>query len=515
MVIADQSEVIDFLSRPATHGGHEVERVETHASIVFLAGARALKLKRAVRYDYLDFSTPERRHRLCEAEVTLNRRTAPGLYDGVLAITRERDGALALAGRGTAIDWVVAMHRFDQDRLLDRLATRGELPLGLMAPLGDAVARLHQGAVRRPDFGGTAGIERVIAGNARSLKDEPAAGLSQTSVQRLFARQHETLQRQARRLEARRREGFVRHCHGDLHLRNLVLLDTGPTLFDGIEFNDDLACIDVQYDLAFLLMDLWCRRLRAHANAVWNAYVAATNDLDGLSLLPLFLSCRATIRAKTSLTAASLATDAVRRGELHERAQSYLALADTLVQPVAPCLVAIGGCSGSGKSTVARTLACDLGSAPGAVVVRSDQIRKWLCGGDRPADYSPGATQRVYAAAAERCGRVVDGGYTAIADAVFGRPAQCRAIEAFAQRQGVPFVGIWLEAPRDLLVQRVTARTGDLSDADAGVVARQVAETTPPANWLRVDAARPLDSVVGDVRAVVADALPALVSLDA
>jgi predicted kinase len=176
--------------------------------------------------------------------------------------------------------------------------------------------------------------------------------------------------------------------------------------------------------------------------------------------------------------------------------------------------VAIGGCSGSGKSTVARTLACDLGTTPGAVIVRSDQIRKGLCG-DRPADYSPEATRRVYAAVTERCGRVLGGGYTAIADAVFGRPAQWNAIRRCAQRMAVPFVGVWLDAPREVLVQRVTARTGDISDADAGVVARQVADTTPPANWVRVNAASSLDSVVGEVRALVAGARPALVSVDA
>ena len=128
-------------------------------------------------------------------------------------------------------------------------------------------------------------------------------------------------------LERRRESGLVRQCHGDLHLRNIVLLDGRPTLFDGVEFNDEISCTDVLYDLAFLLMDLWRRRLPRHANAVWNRYLAETGDLDGVPLLPLFLSCRAAVRAKTSATAAQLQNDVPRRNELHGLAREYLAMA--------------------------------------------------------------------------------------------------------------------------------------------------------------------------------------------
>ena len=181
-------------------------------------------------------------------------------------------------------------------------------------------------------------------------------------------------------LERRRESGFVRQCHGDLHLRNIVLLDGRPTLFDGVEFNDEIACTDVLYDLAFLLMDLWRRRLPRHANTVWNRYLVETADFDGVSLLPLFLSCRAAVRAKTSATAAQLQHDVQRRNELEGMAREYLAMAERLLHPPHPCLVAVGGFSGSGKSTLALSLAPSVGAVPGAVVLRSDETRKRLCG---------------------------------------------------------------------------------------------------------------------------------------
>ena len=208
-------------------------------------------------------------------------------------------------------------------------------------------------------------------------------------------------------LDERRASGFVRQCHGDLHLRNIVLLDGRPTLFDGVEFNDKIACTDVLYDLAFLLMDLWRRGLPRHANAVWNRYLSDTGDLDGLSLLPLFLSCRAAVRAKTSATAARLQPDARRGNELQALAREYLAMAERLLHPPRPCLVAVGGFSGTGKSTLALGLAPSVGAVPGAVVIRSDEIRKRLSGVsplDRlgPEGYSSEMSERVYATVAER-----------------------------------------------------------------------------------------------------------------
>jgi aminoglycoside phosphotransferase family enzyme/predicted kinase len=516
MISEDQTAVIDFLAAPSTHGGVPVERIDTHASIVFLAGERAYKLKRAVWFDYLDASTSDRRRALCEAEVRLNRRTAPSLYRGVVAVTEESGGSYALAGSGRAIDWVVEMNRFPQDALFDRLASVGGLGLDLMTPLAVAIAGFHRSAEHRPDHGGRAGMSWVIEGNAAGLAEFGRRCLDPSATQRMTVGALRELERRAETLDWRRTSGFVRQCHGDLHLRNIVLLNGRPTLFDGVEFNDEISCTDVLYDLAFLLMDLWRRRLPRHANIVWNRYLAETRDFDGISLLPLFLSSRAAVRAKTSATAASLQGDASRRRELEGMAREYLTMAERLLHPPAPCLLAVGGFSGSGKSTLALGLAPSIGSVPGAIVLRSDETRKRLCGVPLlqrlgPEGYSTQVSERVYATLAEEAALVLRTGHSVVVDAVFARTADRCAIGQVAEAATVPFVGLWLEAPESLLADRTAGRHSDASDADATVVRMQCARGAGEIDWSRIDASMPaatvLSSATGHVRQVLPDVL--------
>jgi uncharacterized protein len=508
MMTEDQSEVLAFLASPSTHDGEAVERIETHASIVFLAGPRAFKLKRAVCYDYLDFSTQARRRAMCEAEVRINRRTAPELYRGVVPVTREADGSLALGGGGTPVEWLIEMRRFDQEALLDRLAARGALDLALMRPLASAIAAFHREAAPRHDHGGAAGMAWVIDGNAEAFASALAPVLDAAATRRLAAVQRQWLERVRTSLDARRRAGLVRQCHGDLHLRNIVLIDEVPTLFDGVEFNDEIACIDVLYDLAFLLMDLWRRGLSRHANAVWNGYVSETAEHDAVSILPLLLSCRAAVRAKTSATAAALQRGDEREQVLVALARDYLALAERLLQPPPAVLIAIGGLSGSGKSTLAEALAPAVGAVPGALVLRSDEVRKALCGVQPltrlgPEGYTPEVSARVYDLLAERAAMVTRGGHAAIADAVHARPADRAAIARVALQAGVPFVGIWLDAPAAVLAARVQSRGLDPSDADALVVQRQVAGDIGAVDWHRVDASIGPERVLREVTAIV------------
>lgn len=509
----DQAAVIEFLASPTTHDGARVERIDTHAAIVFLAGARAYKLKRAVRFDYLDFSTVERRRVSCEAEVRLNRRTAPDMYLGVLAVTRESDGTLALGGTGMPVDWVVEMVRFDQSALFDRLAEAGRLDVALMVPLADAIAAFHAAAAPRPDHGGKAGMAWVIEGNASGV-DEYGAEFVDHRLSRAVADLARTeLERHGTLLDRRRDTGYVRQCHGDLHLRNIALIDGRPTLFDGIEFNDEIACTDVLYDLAFLLMDLWRRRLPGHANAVWNRYLAETKHVDGLRLLPLFLSCRAAVRAKTSLTAAHFQADDRQRRSLQALAQRYLSMADAFLRPPGPALVAIGGLSGTGKSTIARQLAPLFGAAPGAVVFRSDEIRKRLCGVPLlerlgPDGYTSEVTERVYSTLAGSAGATIAEGCSVVADAVYAKPEDRQAIERVAVDASIPFVGVWLEAPEAQLVDRTMQRRNDASDADADVVHRQHQQHTGPITWHRIDASAPAERVLQAVTDVVRKLVP-------
>jgi aminoglycoside phosphotransferase family enzyme len=413
MITEDQTAVIEFLSSPRAHGGAAVERVETHASIVFLAGNRAWKLKRAVRYDYLDFSTVARRKAMCEAELTINRRAAPMLYRNVVAVTREADGSLTLGGSGVPVDWLVGMARFDQEGLFDRLAARQALPIGLMRPLASTIARFHAATAPRFDHGGRSGLAWVIDGNATAFEQQgagildPALGHHVTDAARAQLDGHGAL------LDARRDAGSVRQCHGDLHLRNIVLIEGKPVLFDAIEFNDEIACIDVMYDVAFLLMDLWRRALPHHANALWNGYLTDSAGDEGVSLMPLFLSCRAGVRAKTSATAAGFQVEPSRRRELEDLSRRYLEMAAQLLRPALPALIAVGGLSGSGKSSLAMDLAPSVGAVPGAVIVRSDEIRKQLSGVGLlerlgPESYGSEMSRRVYAALGERAGAYYD-----------------------------------------------------------------------------------------------------------
>ena len=492
MTAEDQSAAIALLASPATHGGGEVERIDTHTAIVFLAGERVYKLKRAVRFDYLDFSTADRRRACCEAELRLNQRTAPTIYRRVGAVTIEADGTLALDGRGPAVDWLVEMNRFPQEALFDRLAAAGRLDLASMPPLADAIAAFHAAAECRHDHGGADGMRWVVDGNAAGFAEFGAGCLDVSACRQLTDQARREVDRQAALLDARREAGQVRQCHGDLHLRNIVLIDGRPTLFDGVEFNDQIACTDVTYDLAFLLMDLWRRSLPRHANAIWNRYLAATGDWQGISLLPLFLSCRAAVRAKTTATTTRVERDPARRTELEALAGRYLAMADEFLHPPRPAIIAIGGFSGSGKSTLALALAPSVGAVPGAIVLRSDEIRKRLCGMPAlarlgPDGYADATSRRVYQTLVDRAAAIVRAGHTVIVDAVYARPHDRTAIEAAAADASVPFAGLWLDAPQETLVARVTARRGDASDADAAVIQAQQRLGTGSIAWRRFD----------------------------
>jgi aminoglycoside phosphotransferase family enzyme/predicted kinase len=501
MIVENQREVVDFLSSRATHGGEEVERIETHASMVFLAGARAFKLKRAVRYDYLDFSTPARRRDCCEAEVRINSRSAPGLYRRVVPITRDATGALVLDGTGAPVDWVIEMARFDESNLFDRLAERGELDLGLMRSLGLEVAGLHAGAEARFDHGGATGIARVIEGNVSAFRDEGST-IDLSDCESLASASHAALERNRALLDRRRQHGYVRQCHGDLHLRNIVLLGDQPTLFDAIEFNDELSCIDVHYDLAFLLMDLWRRRLPQHANAVLNGYLTVDTDFDGLAAMPLFLSCRAAIRAKTSLAASSLASEAETQRELRVRARQYVHSAVQFLRQPRPAVVAIGGVSGTGKSTLAKALAFRIGPVPGAVVLRSDEVRKRLCGVAEltrldPSAYTEEVSRRVYETLVSHARDVVRAGHSVIVDAVFTASGDRAAIERAADAASAPFVGIWLGAPESVLIDRLRRRVGDASDADETVARMQMSRDWGTLTWDSLDASADVSCVAG------------------
>ena len=502
-ITQDQSAVVAFLEDPLTHGGATSERIDTHAAMVFLAGDLAYKLKRAVWFPFLDFSTLDRRRAACDAEVRLNRRTAPEFYLGCRPVTRQANGTLALDGDGEAVEWLVVMRRFDQDLLFDRMAERGDLIPSHMIDLADEIAAFHAAAESRPDRGGSEALRWIIDDDIEELAAMPEA-FGATGVEALHHLSDEALRRCAALLDARRAAGFVRHCHGDLHLRNIFLWEGRPTLFDCLEFNETLACTDVLYDLAFLLMDLEHRGRRDFANLTFNRYLQRTADLGGLPAVPLFLSCRAAIRAKVEASGASYQQDEAKAETMRASAREYLKLATGFLTPHAPRLIAIGGESGCGKSTVASLAAPYLGDAPGALIVRSDVTRKNLFGCRLeeplpPEAYSREATNQTYGAVARAAKAGLAAGMTVIADAVYADPAERDALETVARDAGVPFRGIWLDAPLNLRIERVAARTHDASDATAGFLRKHPRREKGAMGWSRIDASGAPETVAAAV----------------
>lgn len=485
MAQPDQPEIVRFLASEAAFGT-PVEHIATHISHVFLAGERAWKLKQAIRLNFADFSTVDLRRAACEREVTLNRRTAPDIYLGVVPVTWD-GGALGVGGQGEALDWLIEMRRFDQETLFSRLAVRGALTRPLAAALAEQVVRFHGAAERRPERGGAAGIlgtVHEVADNLRAI----AAVLPPSGEEDWARRIEAMLTADAALLDVRQGGGMVRLCHGDMHLANICLVDGRPTLFDCIEFNDDIACVDVLFDLAFLLMDLLFHGLPAEANLILSRYLSATRDFQGLACMPAFLSLRAAIRAMAVGMAA-------KTGEQAAAARRYMDLALAALEPPSARLVAVGGLSGTGKSTLAAALASRLAPGAGAVVVSSDVIRKRLMGvvPEQPLPreaYEEAVSERVYERLFQDAAAALAAGQTVIADATFTRTGGRDRLRALAGAAGAPFHGIWLEAPRALLHSRVAARRGDPSDADAQVLARQLRLDVGPIDWRRFDSSR-------------------------
>jgi aminoglycoside phosphotransferase family enzyme len=365
-----QNLVIGFLSDPASYGlsDGEVQRVETHCSIVFLVADRAYKLKRAIRYASLDYTTREFRRQACLSELELNRRTAPRIYLDVLAINRDATGALAFNGAGPALDYVVVMRRFAQSDLFDHLADTGTLTPGLMRMLGESIARFHAEAEVTPRFGGGDAIRRVIADNDRELV-RVAAALDGAAVGVLSSRTSAALDQVAALLEQRRADGKVRRCHGDLRLANVCLYAGRPTLFDCIEFSDEIGCIDVLYDLAFLLMDLHVRGRSDLANAVFNAYLDHMPETGGLRAMRLFLSLRAATRSYALAGGALRRDNPCQVARLMTLARCHIDAAIDFLTPHSPVLVLLGGDAEDRRTEVASLVAAIAKPPPGARVL--------------------------------------------------------------------------------------------------------------------------------------------------
>lgn len=466
----EQQEVAAFLS--TLSGGPPTE---THISAVFVGTDTVWKLKKAVRMPFLDFSDRDARGYFLRRELDLNKPAASKIYRDVVAISRRTDGLLQVGG-DHAIDWVLRMTPIPHGDFMDVAAATSGLSPKRLDDLGDCVAAYHQRLEPVQNQDSADVLLRITQGNVVSALD---AGLGQADVKSWHRTMIAAIDQRRNWLKNRSVTGYVRRCHGDLHLGNLCLWEGKPVAFDALEFDEALATIDVGYDLAFLLMDLDCRVGRAAANRVMNRYVARTGDIAMFGF-PVFLSQRAMIRAHV-LEA------------MHQDGSVYLSAALTYLKPASPMVIAIGGLQGTGKSSIARALAPTLGRAPGALVLRSDEIRKRLHHVDPeaklgPEGYTGPANIETNTSLIDHTRRAILSGQAVIVDATFLDLALRHELSAVVRQAGIPFLGVWLHAPLSLLEARVGSRDGDASDATV-VVLRRAATIDPGAgDWLPVDA---------------------------
>jgi len=484
-----QERVFASLTDPVTHP--HVHRIDTHAASVFLEGDRALKIKRAIRFPFLDYSTLAKRKAACDEEIRINRQFAPQIYHRVVPITQGSDGSLAIDGKGEPVEYALEMSRFDERQTIDHLAEAGPLDTGLVEAIAEAIAASHAAAPLAQADPWINSIPGIIEGNTRAFQE--AACFAAGDIDDLGQASLSAFSRIRGLLEQRGGRGFLRRCHGDLHLANIVLIDRKPVLFDAIEFDPVIPSTDVLYDLAFPLMDFIRYGRQAEANTLLNRYLAVTENenLDALAALPLFMSLRAAIRAHVLL--ARLNRNARDNTETMRSARAYFELAHLTIAPGAPVLVAVGGLSGTGKSVMARALAPFLLPQPGAVVLRSDVLRKRLFKvneTDRLPEsaYGPEITGQIYEILVQRAARVLSQGHSVVVDAVFAREEERNAVRDATRRLNARFTGLFLVTDLATRLRRIGRREKDASDATPDIAGLQETYNIGPIDWAVIDA---------------------------
>lgn len=485
---AQDSIVAAIAGGAATGDGQALTQLDTHMSRVFLGPSHVYKLKRSVRHPFWDMTSLEARRRACEAELAVNQALAPALYEAVLPVVRTPDGAVRIGGDGEVVDWVVSMRRFPDGALLADMAQSGRLEADLILQAVIAVAEFHTGRPPERETGHAVDYRRIISG-LRRTEAAGAAELGLTSgSEALFGALERELTKVSPLIEARRRRGWVRRGHGDLHLGNICVFQGKVTPFDALEFDPALATADVIYDIAFLLMDLRARGRDDLASVAMNHYWDSLGpDEDALALLPFFMALRAAVRMAVCVEAGAL-VDAAR----------YRSLGLELLRSGKPILLAIGGLSGAGKSTLARAIAPELPGACGARVLRTDALRKseaQLGDGDRldPEAYQHQGRARIYRLLAARAHEALRARSSIVADGTFQEDTARAAIEGAAHE--AEFMAVWLEAPAQTRIVRVERRRGDVSDATPEIALQQVEPAHLGDTWLRVDASGATDTM--------------------
>ncbi|WP_456404746.1 bifunctional aminoglycoside phosphotransferase/ATP-binding protein [Thiolapillus sp.] len=482
--LGDASALIRALMQPALfdHPVENIRLIETHISWVILTGKYVYKIKKPVDLGFLDFSSLEKRRFYCEEEVRLNRRLAADYYLGVAPVTGSTEHP-QWGGDGKAIEYAVKMRQFPQEAQLDRMLERGRLEPHYMDVFARLIASFHdQAAVADADsrFGAPRHIDGPVMENFAQLERLVADPEVLQILDRLRDWSQQTSSAMKTVFRQRKTHGFVRECHGDMHLRNMAWVNDQPLVFDCIEFNPDLRWIDVMSEVAFLVMDLHYRQEPELAWRFLNVYLEHGGDYAGLRVLPFYLTYRAMVRAKVAAIRASQDDiDVEGRQVAEQELRAYLQLADQCRAPGQRMLLITRGLSASGKSTLAARLMEKLG----AVRIRSDVERKRLFGlaadesgktGFGEGIYSPKAGEKTYERLLELAEVVLDAGFPVIVDAAFLQAQQREPFQLLAARKHLPYVILQLEAPKEMLRNRILRRKNDVSDADLSVLEQQL-----------------------------------------
>ncbi|MBX2854169.1 MAG: AAA family ATPase [Rhodobacteraceae bacterium] len=509
-----QAALFTALAASRALGDAPVERIDTPLSAIFLCGDRAYKAMRAVTRRFVDFSHLEHRRAACEAELNANP-AAPGLYLRVVPVLQSDQGLMLGGAEDTAnaLEWLVVMRRFDHADAFDQRLADGRLTRVDIEQLADAAGAAHIAApvLHREDAGADMAvtINNLTAALGALSNDAPSTTQTEfTSALSAWRPAISDALAMARpQLKARGRHGRVRRCHGDLHLANVCRFEGRATPFDAIAFNDDLTRIDIAYDAAFCAMDLAARGVQPLASAFISRWLSMTRDYSGLALWPLFLSTRAAVRAMV----AGFAKD-------WETAIARLASANRFLCFSPPLLLAIGGASGAGKTTLARQLTPEIPGLGGlgAVHMRSDVARKRLLG--LPPEqrapqsaYAPEVSARMLRQMLRDAGRALRAGESVVWDATFILQSDRDALSSLAAASGTDHLGLWLDAPPALRAARAERRTQaaaqgeppDASDAGAGIALRQQADPLTDPHWRRIASDTASDHIAAEARQIL------------
>lgn len=506
MIFETQKEIINVLSDSITYGiDIPVEVKQSHISLLFLTPTHVYKLKRAVLYPNVDFSTPEKRRLACVSEMKRSIVYAPHLIEGIESVRRLKNGQIVLGGRqGEEIDTVLKMRRINDDHLVETMIEKGRFDRFEMMDMAEQLANLHAKAQTFHHKWGVEDVKRIIleieAVNTCFCSDL----FDKEQLDAWIKRCLENLNAQAPLIQFRQKAGHVRKCHGELLLSNIALENEKFLFFSPVEYNDSLDKTDTLYDLANLTMDLEYRGLRRLANILFNHYIAYTNDMAGFPLMGLYQSVRAMRRAHV-WAKRSLLLKGKNKISAKREARGYFDLACHFMTPFRPLLIACGGLSGSGKSRVAREIGGLMNPAPGAVIVRDDIVRKQILGlkPEQPLDpmyATPAFEKVVYDVLRQQAKTALMQGSCVIMDALFYDQLEREAVSFLAKEAGVPFLGLWMEAPLQERTHRVETRLRNPSDVRRECeLVSQLNLKTGRILWHKISTAGPKEETIKNV----------------